>query len=204
MIEVLRAGPMTSVQDGGRSGWRSIGVTAAGALDGTSLALANLLVGNRPDAAVLEISLAPVRLRFERSVRIALAGADLDGRLDDGTPVRCWWSCRIEAGRTLTLNPTRPLGDVGLHTYLAVAGGIDVPEVLGSRSTDLKSGFGGMRGRLLANGDRLPIGVDGLADRLAQEPDACDRDGVPLGRPFGIRAPEWFWPKAAAGESASF
>ncbi|MFT4100187.1 MAG: biotin-dependent carboxyltransferase family protein [Burkholderiaceae bacterium] len=195
MIEVLRAGPMTSVQDGGRSGWRALGVTAAGALDTTSLSLANLLVGNRRDAAALEISLAPVRLRFDRPARIALAGAGLDGRLDDGAPIRCWWSYRIEAGRTLTLNPIRPLGDVGLHTYLAVSGGIEVPEVLGSRSTDLKSGFGGLQGRLLVDGDRLPVGTGGLA----QAPDARDRDGVPLGRPFGVRAPEWFWPKAAAG-----
>ena len=183
-IEVQRTGPMVSVQDTGRLGQRAFGVARSGAMDVMSLVLANLLVGNPRDAAGLEITMPNLRLRFNRATRIALTGADVDARLD-GTLLLPWWSYAVAAGAELTIRPPSLRGAVGLHTYLAVAGGIDVEPVLGSRSTDLKAGFGGFQGRPLANGDRLPL------RRAATAPGVAAKSAPP----FGIRSPAFFWPR---------
>jgi biotin-dependent carboxylase-like uncharacterized protein len=152
MIELLRAGPQTTVQDGGRGAWRDRGVSLCGALDDLALAQGNLLVGNPVDAAGLEFTLGGARLRFEVDACIALTGTDAEARLD-GLPLRPGWRGHARAGQTLQLAAPRER----MRSYLAVSGGIAVAPQLGSRSTDLKAGFGGWQGRALRDGDRLPI-----------------------------------------------
>ena len=149
MMEVLSPGPFTTVQDLGRPGHAALGVSASGAADRGSLKLANRLVGNAEDAAALEMTYGGLTARFHALTIIALTGApctaSLDGRQIGGNgPVA------VRPGQMLTVGlPSR-----ALRTYLAVRGGIDVPAVLGSRSTDVLSGIGP---RALAAGDRLPI-----------------------------------------------
>ena len=173
MITIMRAGPLTSVQDLGRPGYRHLGVALGGALDPLALTVANRLVGNSADAAGLEITLGPTTLRFTQPTRIALAGADFGATLDD-VPIFSWWSVPVAAGQTLTLRSGRRF----MRAYLAVAGGIDVPALLGSRSTDLQAGFGGFHGRALRDGDSLAVGQPHYA--LAHDAP-----------PFGVKPPWW-------------
>jgi len=158
-IEVLRCGVLTSIQDLGRHGLRHLGVSQCGALDTLALQQANLLVGNAEGAAGLEISVGPLQLHFHAPCMIVLGGVDFAARLETPSglalPVLAGHRIGIPAGSLLTL--TRP-AIPGARAYLAVAGGIDVPLVLGSRSTDLKAGFGGWQGRALEAGDLLPVG----------------------------------------------
>lgn len=177
---VQKPGPLASVQDLGRPGHRQLGICPGGALDTLALTLANRLVGNADGAAGLELTMGGCELRFENATRIALAGDDFDARLD-GVPLWPCWSVPVAAGQTLKLAGANAAGTnkTGLRTWLAIAGGIEVPSVLGSRSTDLKAGFGGHQGRALRKGDRLPVGPTRLdAARLAQ-------------RAFGVRPPDW-------------
>jgi antagonist of KipI len=153
-LHVLSPGMLTTVQDRGRMGWRHLGVGCAGALDGDAHALANLLVGNPPHAATLEITLAGPRLRFDAAACIAVCGAAIDMHCD-GAPLSTARPVLLPAGATLALGGCRR----GARAYLAVAGGLDVPEVLGSRSTDLRGGFGGVDGRAVQMGDVLPLGI---------------------------------------------
>jgi biotin-dependent carboxylase-like uncharacterized protein len=158
MLRVLQGGALTTVQDLGRSGWRHLGVACAGALDPTQAALANRLVGNAHGAAVLELTMRGPTLAFAQPIRIALCGAQIDMRFEDARAeahdVPCGRPVTLPAG-TLTLGAMRS----GLRAWLAVAGGIDAPRVLGSRSTDLRGGFGGINGRALRAGDALPLGA---------------------------------------------
>ena len=156
MIEVLRPGLLTTVQDTGRTGFQDQGVPAGGAADPVALRVANLLVGNPMGAAGLEMTLAGPRLRFARDTVVALGGAPMAAEVD-GVPVSPWRPVRIRAGETLEVGGAR----TGCRAYLACAGGIDVPAVLGSRSTYLPSAFGGFEGRALRTGDRLPVGEAG-------------------------------------------
>lgn len=153
MLKMIRAGMYTSVQDGGREGQRRSAISRCGALDKPSLTIANLLVGNEANAAALEITLGQVDIAFERDCWFALTGAACEATVD-GRPVWVGWRTPAKAGQHLVLkNP-----QYGIRSYLAVAGGIDVPVVLGSRSTDLKVGIGGLEGRRLQDGDRLKLG----------------------------------------------
>lgn len=152
-IEVLAPGLLTSVQDAGRPGWRHLGVARGGAADRWSLAVANLLVGNPVDAAALEITLQGPTLRFPRGARIAITGATIDAHCD-GEPVPGWRTVDVPAGVPLHLGHCRR----GARAYLGIAGGIDVLRVLGSRSTDLRAGFGGQQGRAVRAGDVLSTG----------------------------------------------
>lgn len=151
-LHVLSPGLLTTVQDAGRNGWRRYGVGQAGALDPFSLAAGNLLVGNPPGTAALEITLAGPKLRFEQPARIALTGAEIEAEAD-GESLPGWRPIELPACRTLALGACRR----GARAYLCLAGGIPIPAVLGSAATDLRGGFGGMRGRMLAAGDRLPL-----------------------------------------------
>lgn len=153
-IEVLRAGQLTTVQDLGRHRWQHDGVPECGAMDAWAARLANLLVGNEEGAALLEVTLTGPALRFGHDTTIALGGADF-GALLDGAPLAPWRSAQARAGSTLELAAARD----GCRGYLAVAGGIDVPVVLGSRSTCLAAAFGGHEGRALRAGDILPVGL---------------------------------------------
>ena len=155
-VRVLRPGLLTTVQDCGRWGLQARGVPPAGPMDPWAHRLANALVGNRDTAATLEITLMGPELEFEDERFVAVAGAhfaiDVDGK--GQTPNSAFL---VPAGARLHLGQRR----AGARGYLAVSGGIAVPEVLGSRSTHLVSRMGGMAGRALAAGDSLPLGERG-------------------------------------------
>ncbi len=151
MLTVRAAGPLATVQDRGRAGFAAIGVPRSGAADAGAAGLANRLVGNDDSAAVLEATAGGLRLRAGRTVLVAVTGAPapvtVDGRAAPfGAPLT------LVAGAELVLG----VPPVGLRTYVAVRGGIDVPPVLGSRSTDTLSGLGPAP---LSPGDRLPVGT---------------------------------------------
>jgi biotin-dependent carboxylase-like uncharacterized protein len=147
MFEVIDGGLATTVQDRGRPDWAHLGVPPSGACDMWSLAVANVLLGGDPGAAALEMTLVGPTLLARRSTVIGLAGADLGGRVVGGRRLPPGRSHRIEAGETIAFPGNGP--DARARAYLAVPGGIDVPEVLGSRSTCLAAGFGGLEGRPL-------------------------------------------------------
>jgi antagonist of KipI len=153
-LQVESPGLLTTVQDQGRYGYARFGVPSSGALDDGALRWANLLVGNTPEAAALEIAFLGPTLTYhgERPLIAALTGADLGATLN-GAPIVPWRSFRWEPGDRLTLGGCR----VGARAYLAVAGGIATPPALGSRSTDLLGQLGGHEGRALRAGDRLPL-----------------------------------------------
>ncbi|PZF86885.1 biotin-dependent carboxyltransferase family protein [Micromonospora deserti] len=150
-VEVLRAGALTTVQDLGRPGWAHLGVPRSGALDPAALRLANRLVGNPESAAGLEITLTGCELRFTRATAVAVTGAEADVRVDR-RPADTGRPLALPAGAVLRIGPARR----GLRTWLAAAGGIDVPPVLGSRATDTLSGLGPPP---LRDGDRLSLGT---------------------------------------------
>jgi KipI family sensor histidine kinase inhibitor len=158
IAEVLDGGLLTTVQDLGRFGHRRHGVPWAGAMDPAALRAANLVLGNAPGAAALECAVAGPVLRFLAPVRLAVTGADLGAvlqREDLGAwPVPPGMAVLARPGNRLLFTGRRS----GCRAYLAVAGGIDVPEVLGSRATDLGSAFGGLDGRALRAGDHLAAG----------------------------------------------
>ena len=156
MIEVLGTGMLDLVMDLGRPGFRSQGVPEGGAADSASLVLANRLVGNIDSLAGLEVLFRGPRLKFPEGGRIAITGADMGASLD-GVSIPCGQTVTVAPGSTLDVG----LAKKGLRAYLSVAGGIDVPGVLGSRSTFLPGGFGGFQGRALGAGDVLPTGVPG-------------------------------------------
>lgn len=184
MIEILRPGALASIQDLGRNGMRRFGVGGAGALDSVALRVGNLLLGNEPGAAAIEFTLGRATVRFHADLRIALTGAECRADLD-GEPAWCWHAFDVRAGSTLTLPAPRG----GTRTYLCVAGGIDVPLAMGSRSTDLKGGFGGHQGRALRRGDRLAALRPGLG-------------AVPLAR-LGVLAPAWALPSPSSPSPSS-
>lgn len=171
MIEVVAAGPLTTVQDLGRPGWRAFGMPVAGAADRQALVAANLLAGNPPGAAALELTLQGGAFVFAEPAYAALAGADLRATLD-GAPVRAWSAFPVRAGARLALGAAV----AGVRAYLAVRGGVDVPPVLGSRSTYARARVGGQEGRALRPGDRLPVGA---ASSAPAGPRALGPSAVP-------------------------
>ncbi len=170
MISVLKPAVQTTVQDLGRHGFRHLGVGRSGAMDRLSLALGNHLVGNAMDAAALELCMPPARIRLDVNCAIALTGADCTARLDHA-PLAVGRRVIAEAGQTLELSAARS----GIRAYLCVSGGFEVPRVLGSRSTDLQAGMGGLDGRLVRRGDVLRIMpgnaiADGMPASVAMPP----------------------------------
>lgn len=163
MLEVLEGGIQTTVQDfPGRQGLLDQGICPAGPFDSLAFRLANLLVGNDPGAAGLEITAGNFQATFHDDVVIALCGANMRPKLD-GEPAPMWESIRVSAGQTLAL---ASIEGGGFRSYLAVAGAIDVPEYLGSRATYVPGGIGGFEGRALKKGDRVATGpVDDLDAR---------------------------------------
>lgn len=150
MIRVLTPGLLTSVQDLGRPGLGALGVPPGGAADAHALRLGNLLLGNDEGAAALEATLAGPELLFEEDAVVALVGAPFAARVD-GEAVARWSAVRVRAGSRLDLG--RAVS--GARGYVCVRGGVDVPAVLGSRATDVATGFGGLGGRALRAGDLL-------------------------------------------------
>lgn len=155
-FEVIRPGLLTTVQDCGRIGYQQYGVSTSGAMDRTALRVANLLLGNEEGFAGLEATAEGPTLRALLALAVAIVGADMQP-LVDGKPVECGAAIGLRSGQLLELQRARR----GLRAYLAIVGGIDVPVMLGSRSTCLPATFGGVQGRALREGDRLSIGPVG-------------------------------------------
>lgn len=155
-LHVISPGPLTTVQDAGRTGYAARGFRTCGAADGYAMRTANLLAGNpqAAGAAVLEMTLQGGKYQFDGDAVFALAGADMPAALD-GRPVPAYTPLLARAGQVLAIGAARS----GLRGYLAVFGGVGTPPVLGSRSTDLKCRMGGLDGRALKAGDVLPIGA---------------------------------------------
>ena len=149
-LEIVEPGLLTTVQDRGRFGHQRFGVPVSGALDTFALRAANLLAGNDDGDAGLEMTVLGPRVRFGADTWFAIAGADLTPMLD-GQPISNWRRVRAPAGSVLSFQGSRD----GMRAYLAIAGGIDVPRLMGSRSTYLKGEFGGLEGRPLRAGDAL-------------------------------------------------
>ncbi len=150
---VTRAGFLTSVQDLGRTGFRQFGVSTSGALDSYALRVANLLVGNDEGAAALEITLGGLQLRFENERIVAWCGGEFDVQIGSRA-LPAGHVAYLQAGEELKFGRAQ----IGCRCWLAISGGIDVPVVLGSRSTDLRANFGGLEGRALRDGDQLSLG----------------------------------------------
>ncbi|MDH6234592.1 biotin-dependent carboxylase-like uncharacterized protein [Mesorhizobium soli] len=159
-IEVLAAGPMLTIQDGGRKGLRCFGVSNAGPMDGPAMSLANALCGNSPEAAALEFASTGGHFSTTRPVRFAVTGGDCDIHIADRR-VLPGESHRLNPGETLKIGAMRDT----VWGYIAFSGGISVPPALGSRATHLRSGLGGLEGRALRTGDILPLDEDEAADR---------------------------------------
>ncbi len=152
-FSVLAPGAYTTVQDAGRFGFQKMGVPVSGALDRFALAAANLLLGNPPGDAVLEITVMGPKLEALAEADVALCGGDF-GMTLNGDPVPCWRSFAVCPGDMLEVHQVK----AGCRGYLAVTGGMDVPVVMGSRSTYVGGKIGGFAGRPLAEGDVLPAG----------------------------------------------
>lgn len=154
MLEIVKHGLEATVQDVyGRPGYYSYGIPPSGAQDGLALGLANLLVGNHKNEAGLEITLLGPQIRFEEDHVIALTGADLSPKIN-GEPALRWQAFVVKKGDLLTFGAIIK----GCRAYLGVAGGIDVPEILGSKATYVRGEIGGHEGRVLQKGDVLKVG----------------------------------------------
>jgi biotin-dependent carboxylase-like uncharacterized protein len=152
-IEVVKPGLSTSVQDLGRPGYYHLGIPLSGAMDRYALSAANLLVGNDEGDAALEAVFLGPELRFSADARVAVTGAELPPKVD-GEPKPLWTGFAVKAGQTLSFDFLKR----GARAYIAISGGIDVPVVLGSRSTYLLGALGGYEGRALKAGDVLKTG----------------------------------------------
>ena len=180
LVTVLHPGLLTTIQDEGRWGYQQLGVPVAGPMDAVAHRLANAVLGNPRDAATLEATFVGPELRFEDEGWIAVTGADLRPTVDGreapmGTPVRC------RAGSVLRFADRRS----GVRAYIAVDGGVAVPLVLGSRATHLLSGLGGIDGRALRAGDRLPLGSRGASPSGSRGEPGEARPTTDRARPAG-------------------
>jgi biotin-dependent carboxylase-like uncharacterized protein len=152
-IKIISPGLATTVQDLGRPGYYHLGIPLSGGMDRFALQAANLLVGNDPGAAVLEAVFMGPRIGFDSDRIVAVTGAELPPKVDDD-PRQTWTSFLVRKGQTLSFNFLK----AGARAYIAIAGGIDVPNVLGSRSTYVLGALGGHDGRALRAGDELMLG----------------------------------------------
>ncbi|MFF9818608.1 biotin-dependent carboxyltransferase family protein [Streptomyces sp. NPDC014006] len=191
-LAVVRAGALTTVQDRGRPGHAHLGVPRCGALDAAAAELVNRLVGNPPEAAVLETTLSGCALRPRRAVTVAVGGAPCRVTVD-GRPAAWGAPVRVPAGALLDVGPAVR----GVRSYVAVSGGVAVEPVLGSRSTDLLSGLGPAP---LADGAVLPLGPETGPEtapyaRVDVAPQPCPPDELVLRVTLGPRD-DWFTPEA--------
>ena len=149
-ITVLNPGLLTTVQDLGRVGYQQFGVSVSGVMDPRATMLANILVGNEDGEAVLECTMMGPHLQFDQANVIAITGGDLGATLD-GQPVQTYKAFKVEAGQVLKFTMPKK----GCRAFIAFAGGLDIPEVMGSRSTYMKAKIGGLNGRKLEKGDKI-------------------------------------------------
>lgn len=153
VLEVIAPGLLTTVQDRGRHGYQAFGMPVAGAVDEYALRIANILVGNQEGAAALELTLLGPQLKVLAPIKLALTGADLGAEIN-GQEFPRWETVAVKSGDEIAFTAAKS----GCRAYLAVAGGIDVPEVMGSRSTYLRGKIGGLDGRALKAGDHIAAG----------------------------------------------
>ncbi len=180
-VEILMPGPLTTVQDRGRFGFGCYGVPPSGAIDTFSLRMANLLAGNPESEPCIEITLMGLKARFLTDLVFAVTGGDLQPFLNE-RPLPMWQAHSAAVGDLLSFKgPGR-----GCRAYLALAGGISVESVLGSKSTNLSSGFGGMEGRPLRKGDLLYTHAQG--PRRGRAPSSLQEDWIPCyGEEWSLR-----------------
>ncbi|KDE20054.1 allophanate hydrolase [Acetobacter aceti 1023] len=173
MITVLETGVLNSVQDAGRFGYRHLGVSTSGVMDLLALRCGNALLENASDAACIEVQTFPFKVRFDKPLSFVVTGGE--GTLTLGERKILPWSIvSAQEGDILTIDhPT-----IGARMYLCVCGGIDVPEVLGSRSTQLRGGFGGYHGRSLQQGDQLAGAGGCVADGFGVLPPSLVLNGT--------------------------
>lgn len=175
-LEILSTGPGLTVQDAGRPGYQKYAVVRSGAMDRIALETGQLLLGNPPDAAALELSGAALRFQIRGGgARIALSGAPAK-TIHDGHHLRWPASFELSEGQVVTVSPPAK----GNYAYVHIDGGIKTDPVMGSRSTHVRSGLGGLEGRFLRNGDRLPLAPlsDGIANMCLPEPDRFGADSI--------------------------
>lgn len=156
MIEILSLQARASVQDLGRFGYRHLGVSHSGAMDKLALQAGNLLLGNAPNCAAIEVALNGMQVKFLQNMAFCVTGAFYDMNLDD-VPVYAYCRYYAKAGQILTMHRAK----IGMYGYLCLQGGIDVPLELGSTSTDARANLGGVEGRYLQAGDCLRTYSDG-------------------------------------------
>lgn len=159
-LKVMIPGVLTTVQDKGRFGYQKSGMTSSGVMDACAYRKSNYLVGNLHNEAVLEMTLYGGEYEFTDEALIALTGADMAPMLND-RPIPMNHAIMVKAGDDLKLG----MAQSGCRTYLAAAGGIDVPVVMNSRSTNLRCKVGGFHGRALQVNDVVPLGVWNKADK---------------------------------------
>lgn len=147
-ITILNPGLLTTVQDAGRIGYQAFGVSVSGVMDPRAMNIANILVGNDDNEAVLECTMMGPQIRFDVSNVIAITGGDL-GASVDGQPIPTYRAVKVQAGQTLRFTGLRG----GCRAFIAFAGGLDIPLVMGSRSTYMKAKIGGLEGRKLQKDD---------------------------------------------------
>lgn len=160
-ITVLNPGLLTTVQDMGRMGYQQFGVSVSGVMDPRSAAIANILAGNQEGEAVLECTMMGPHLQFDRANTIAITGGDLMPTLD-GQPIPTYRAISVQAGQVLRFQAPK----TGCRCFIAFTGGLDIPEVMGSRSTYLKAKIGGVEGRKLQKGDVIPFRAPGVPKNL--------------------------------------
>lgn len=164
-IKITFPGPLTTIQDLGRFGYQKFGITTSGALDLVAMQTANLLVGNHRDEAVIEMTLMGASMEFTEANTVAITGGNFGPTLN-GTPVRMCSAFTVKVGDTLAFGCAQS----GCRCYLAFANGLDIPKVMGSKSTNMKCGVGGFMGRKLAMGDEISF-----AAPLPHMPDEAAR-----------------------------
>lgn len=171
-IKVLKAGPLTTIQDNGRFGYMGLGVGQSGVMDRDSYIKANKLLENTNNEAVLEATIIGPDLYFEEETIIAITGADMDIEIN-GEKIEIGKPYYVEKKSTLKCGMVKN----GARTYFAVRGGFDVPLVMGSRSTNIKCQIGGIEGRKLIDGDELEVGPLCL-DRCGIERILCNKEKI--------------------------
>jgi biotin-dependent carboxylase-like uncharacterized protein len=151
-LEILHGGPFTTIQDLGRKGYQQFGMPSAGAMDITSFRLANRLVQNDEGESCLEITFIGLHLQVLQDIVIAITGGDLMPKMN-GSPLPMWETVSLRTNSEVSFTGVRD----GIRSYLAISGGIQVPDIMGSKSTYIRGGIGGFEGRPLKKGDRLRI-----------------------------------------------
>lgn len=196
-IKVLKPGLATTVQDLGRPGYYNIGIPLSGGMDRLATRTANLLVGNDEGAAVLEATFMGPELEFTSDATVAVTGAELPPKVD-GSAREGWTSFNVKKGQVLSFDFLKK----GARAYIAISGGIDVPVVLGSRSTYALGALGGHKGRKLEAGDELPAGQGKGAEEGRSVPANLRR--AP-GNPAELRmVPGLYWHRVTEGAGKQF